>query len=201
MIKSTDPAAGWARRLAALRAQAARGRRGAPPADLTEDALSLCDTVIRELAGAQLTNDILRADLRTADAAWDHLFDTMPTACLMTDGASAILQANRVASGLLNVSASHLKGRDLLVYSQDREAFLTLLSQLSRNGGTELRARLMVRPRERKPTLVQLHVVPAYGREGAWLWALTPASAEAADLSLGIPADADHELTRLSDIA
>lgn len=199
MINPTDPASSWARRVAALRAQLAKGRCGAPSTDLAEDALFMCETVIRELAGTQLTNDRLRADLRTAEAAWDHLFEMMPTACLLTDSTSAILKANRAAGLLLNVSATHLSGRDLVVFSQDREAFRVLLDELVRNGGSALRARLMLRPRERRPTLVQLHVVPATGRDGAWVWNVTRASVET-PASLGMAASADHELAHLSDI-
>lgn len=66
---------------------------------------------------AQLTHDRLRADLRVAEAAWDHLFDVMPTGCLLTDESRSILKANRAAGVLLNVSAPHLRGRALLVDS------------------------------------------------------------------------------------
>lgn len=200
MINPTDAASSWARRVATLRAQLAKGRRGAASADPAEDALAMCETVIRELAGAQLTNDRLRKQLHTADAAWNQLFDRMPGACLVTDSTSAILKANRAASLLLNASPAHLKGRDFLVFSEDREAFRLLLNELGRNGCTEPRARLRLRPRERKPTLVQLSVVPAVGGDDAWLWNVTPVSDEAA-LSAEIAVSADHPLARLSGTA
>ena len=121
MIEPTDSASSRAKRVAILRAQAARRSRGAAPSDVAEEALSICDALIRELAVAQRVSDQLRADIRAADAAWDHLFQIMPSAGLLTDRASVILNANRAASQLLNVSATHLKGRELLVFSQDRE--------------------------------------------------------------------------------
>jgi len=193
MIDSTDAASGWARRLASLRREAARHRRGAAPCDLAEEALSMCEALIRELAGAQLTQDGLRADLRLAEAAWAHLFDLIPSACLLTDGGSTILRANRAAGVLLNVSATHLKGRELLVFSQDRETFRALLKELDRNGSTELRARLTLRPRERKPAVMQLQVVPSPGRDHAWLWIVTPATGADGAPSLETPVLAERD--------
>lgn len=200
MIAPADAASNWARRVAALRTQATmRDRSGAAANDLAETALAMCDALVRELAGAQLTRDQLRADLRAADAAWDHLFDAMPCACLLTDRAGVILKANRAASALLNMSASHLKRRELLVFSHDRETFRALLAEVQRNPGAELRARLLLRPRERKQTMTQLHVLPAPGRDDAWLWLATPAAADTTpSLEIAFPAD-DDQLAPLPD--
>jgi PAS domain-containing protein len=198
MIDPTDALSGWARRLATLRKEAAKRSRDAAPSDLIDEALSMCEALVRELAGAQLTRDQLRADLRVADAAWDHLFDMVPCACVLTDSASLILNANRAASVFLNVSATHLKGRKLLVFSQDRETFRAVLEELDRNRSTELRARVMLRPRERKPTVMQLHVLRAPARDNAWLWIVTPATAADATPSLEIAFPPDDELVRFS---
>lgn len=181
MIGPTDSASSWARRVATLRTQTARRRPGTESGDVAEEALSMCDALVRELAGAQLVRDQLRAEIRAADAAWDHLFEVMPSAGLLTDSESLILNANRAASLLLNVSATHLKGRELLVFSQDRQTFRALLRQMAQERGTELRAGLLLRPRERKPLMTQVHVVAAPGRDQVWLWIVTPAAA-AADL-------------------
>jgi len=194
MIDPTDVASGWARRLASLRRESAKRRRGTAQCELAEEALSMCEALIRELAGAQLARDGLRADLRAAEAAWAHLFDLMPSACLLTDGGSSILKANRAAGVLLNVSATHLKGRELLVFSQDRDTFRALLKELDRNGSTELRARLTLRPRERKPAVMQLQVVPSPGRDRAWLWIVTPATGAEGTPSLEIPMLAQRHL-------
>jgi PAS domain-containing protein len=194
MSDPIDTASDWAKRLATLRKEAARRSGSAARSELTQEALSMCDALVRELAGAQLTRDRLRADLRIADDAWDHLFDVMPGASLLTDAAGSILKANRAASVLLNVGATHLKGRDLLVFSQDRETFRSLLLELNRNHGAELRARLMLRPRERKPAMMQFHVLPAPGRDGTWLWIVTPATGAGVSPSLEIALPAHDEL-------
>ena len=54
----------------------------------------------------------------------------MPGACLVTDGLGSILYANRAAGAFLNVSGKHLKDRQLLVFSADRQAFGTLMQRL-----------------------------------------------------------------------
>jgi PAS domain-containing protein len=191
MIEPTDSSSAWARRVATLRAHTARRSAGAALSDVAKEALSICDALIRELAGAHLVRDQLRADLRIADAAWDHLFQVMPSACVLTDSTSVILNANRAASLLLNVSAAHLKGRELLVFSQDRQTFRALLQDMEQSRSSELRAELLLRPRERKPMMTHVHVVAAPGRDEAWLWIVTPVRAGAAALDIEQPARAE----------
>ena len=98
----------------------------------------------------------------------------MPAACVLTDQGGSILKANRAAGALLNVAPAHLKGRPLLVFAEDRETFRVLLTEMGRNGSTELRARVMLRPRERKPTPTQLQVLPSPRDEQEWFWIVTP---------------------------
>lgn len=177
MMYRAEPASSWARRLADLRAQASRRSRPVQPSEVADEALSICEALVRELAGAQLTCERLRADVSAADAAWDHLFHVMPSACVLTDSAGVILSANRAASGFLNATATGLKGRELLVFSQDREIFRTLLKEIQQNVSSEMRAELMVRPRDRKPLMTRLHVVAAPDRDRGWLWMMTRAVA------------------------
>jgi PAS domain-containing protein len=199
MIDPTVVSSGWARRLAALRREAGKRSRGAAASDVTEEALSMCEALVRELAGAQLAHDRLRADLRVAEAAWDHLFDVMPTGCLLTDESGSILKANRAAGALLNVSATHLRGRALLVFSEDREAFRALLTELRPNCSTELRARMLLRPRERKPALMQLQVIPSPRRDQEWFWIVAPATGAEATPFLEIPLLPHGDLARPPD--
>ena len=173
MTNTIDPVSHWIRQLADIRAQAAKRRRIDPSSDLTESALSICDAVVRDLAGARLECDRLRAEIRAADAAWEHLFDAMPGACLLTDGAGFILSANRAVGTLLNLSAKHLKDRELVVFSEERGAFQAILQRLGRSGD-DIRETLTFRPRERKPAAVQVVVKPLTSRPGLWLWFLTP---------------------------
>jgi len=175
MIKVADPIRRWTRQLAELRAQAVKGPRAEAAAELIANALAACDSLLRDLAGTHLECDRLRAEVRTRAAAWDHLFDVMPAACVLTDNAGAILNANRPAGMLLNLSAKALKGRELMVFSEDRQAFETLLQVLAASGDDELRATVAFRPRDRKPADIDVVIVPVPQEPpGCWLWFLAP---------------------------
>ncbi len=180
MTTSIDPVPQWTRQLTLFRSQFAQlSKRGGVgrSADLIESALSTCDSLIRDLAGAKLECDRLRAAVRAADDAWDHLFEIVPGACLLADGAGWIVDANRLAGSLLNVSAKHLKGRELRIFAEDRAAFATLLRRLDHRRDWECRATLTFRPRERKPAAMDLVIRPlSGGYEGTWIWFLTTAT-------------------------
>lgn len=170
----TDPVPHWTRQILLLRSEFSQlSRRGGAgkAGDLVESALSACDSLVRDLAGAKLECEHLRAELRIGDAAWNRLFDIIPVACLLTDTAGLILNANHAAGVLLNVSAKHLRNRELLVFTEDRDAFGTLLGRLNREADCEARATLTFRPRERRPTPVEV-IVRALSeeREDVWIW-------------------------------
>jgi PAS domain-containing protein len=167
-----DPVAQWMRQLGTLRSQAAKQTRGGPIDTLTNEALSLCDSLIRELAGIRLDADRLRAALRDANAATDALIQSIPTACVLTDSAGFIVDANHGAGRLLNFSAKKLLDRELVVFGEDRTAFKMLLQRLPHESGHVLET-LKLRPRERKPTSVDVRVLPAPYRPGHWLWFLS----------------------------
>ncbi len=98
------------------------------------------------------------------------------------------------------MSATHLKGRELLVFSQDRQTFRALLQEIDQKRSTELRAPMILRPRERKPLMTQVHVAPAPGRDQTWLWIVTrPAATDATALDLEWPAG--DELTSVREPA
>ena len=178
MTDQIDPVSHWTRQLGHLRAQALkRARIGPPPCgDITDTALEACDGLLRDLAGARLECDRLRAEIRTSDAAWEHLFDMLPSACLLTDSAGSIRNANRAAGVLLNLSAKRLKDRELVVFSEDRAAFSELLYRLTRSGDDEVRATLTFRHRERRPAAMQVAVKPLTSHDGLWLWFVTATS-------------------------
>jgi hypothetical protein len=78
-MTNTDPVPRRTREVAHLRAQAVKLRRESvqpPCAEVAEQALAACDSLLQDLANA-------------------GLFDAMPVACLVTDGFGSILNANR----------------------------------------------------------------------------------------------------------
>ncbi len=171
MTSATDPLSHWTRQVAVLRAQAVKRARNAPSDDLVDTVLQTCDALLQELAGAHLVNERLRAEVNAANDAWEHLFSVVPAACLLTDAIGTVLSANRPAGALLNVSAKHLKGRQLILFSEDRQAFGTLLQRVARGDEDEIRATLALRPKERRPRDVDVVVVSTpVERSTLWLW-------------------------------
>src|SRR5687768_16309797 len=131
MTNTIDPVPHWTRQLAQLRLQAARRARisQVPCGEIIDGAFEICDGLLRDLAGARMECEQLRRDVRTADNAWEHLFDAVPGACLLTDSAGLILNANPAAGALLSLSPKRLKDRELVVFSEDREAFAALVQR------------------------------------------------------------------------
>ena len=113
MTDRTNPVQYWTRELGHLRGRVLRfrGRTAEPDdGDLTEAALAAADSLLRELAGAQLECERLRAASRAQTAEWERLFDAMPCAWVITDRAGSIRDANGMAGVLLNLSVRHLRG-------------------------------------------------------------------------------------------
>ncbi len=175
-IERTRP---WTRELANLRGRAAKcgprsGSQLNPVAQVTEDSLATCESMLQELAAGYLECDRLRGDVRAEADAWEHLFIAMPLACVVADRNGCILDANHACGVLLNLGPKRLRGRNLLVFSRDRTAFMTLVGEAA-DQTASITASLMFRPRERKPLSVTVLVVPPLpDSPGAWLWFLTP---------------------------
>jgi PAS domain S-box-containing protein len=129
-------------------------------------------SVIEQLQGAQeqLVEsrgqlDAAREELqRERDRYW-QLFDTAPEAYLVTGPQSQILEANRAAAELLNISQRFLIGKVLSVFVCDnRQRFLTQAASLAQVGGSA-DWMLRFRPRERAPIEVAARVVSS-GADG-----------------------------------
>jgi PAS domain S-box-containing protein len=112
---------------------------------------------------------------RQYEKYWE-LFDAMPDAYLVTKPDSAILEANRAAAELFNVSQRFLIGKQLSVFvCQDRSGFLKVLESLGdRTRATELPFRL--RPRERAPLDVSATI---RADAGSIRWVVRPVEAGA----------------------
>ena len=168
----------WTRRLGQLRASASKLQRGKAPDDeesaLLQEALATCDTLLQDLAGAQLALERMQADCRAEISAHEDLLRRMPLASLTTDAEGNIVELNEAAAVLLNTSAKGLYGRRLVHFIDDREAF----NSIWRSALVE-RARvtsvLVLRPRERAPRPVQALIEPALSQNPAgWTWFLLP---------------------------
>ena len=121
-------------------------------------ALAELNTLLEELrlAEARLVErrqriEQLQAALRDQQAKYWELFDDMADPSLVTERDTTILEANRAAVGLLNVSQRYLVGKTLSLFvCEDRARLLGQSGQLVKNqDSTELLLKL--RPRERPP--------------------------------------------------
>jgi PAS domain-containing protein len=176
-VSDKDACRRWTIAISQLKSRAAKVRRAGVPqdtVDLVEQSLSLCDAIIRDLAGAGLQLDESRVKLDSHIALWTHLFDEMPTACVETDASGVILGANRAAAVLFNTSVKHLTARLLMHFAEDRDQFGQLLRELSAES-VRHRCGLIIRPRERAPVhMVATVVVRSPGDVSSWLWFFTP---------------------------
>ena len=174
----------WMRVLGALRARALKVRRPDPTAAdaldaILTDTLAASDSLLHELAGAHLEADEIRRRLQAETLNRQYLFDQIPVACVTTDRNAVILAANQPAAEFFNVSPKHLRGRMLLHFAADREAFGRLLDTLPLDG-ERVQAPLPIRPRERSLSkLNALIVKEETGQASSWLWFLTEAAAAA----------------------
>jgi hypothetical protein len=177
MIESTASTARWSRELAHLRTRALKARpaaSGTVTPGLTEDTLGMCDSLLRDLAGAYLHCERLHARIHIEVASWERLFDVMPGACVLTDRAGAILNANHAAGALLNIAPRYLRSRDLLVFTDARDLFRSVLERIACSP-EDVRITLTLRPRERKPVKADVLVVPlSRNQPDLWLWFLGP---------------------------
>jgi PAS domain-containing protein len=177
-VSDKDVCRRWTIAIAQLRSRAAKVRRGASPevVEVIDQSLTLCDSVVRDLAGTGLQFDAFKLKLDSQSALWSHLFEEMPAACVETDASGIIFNANRAAASMLNTSVKHLGARLLLHFAEDRDQFGGLIRGLSAGDGSRNQASLTIRPRERAPLAVEATVIPRTpGDSSSWLWFFTPA--------------------------
>ena len=176
MLPPNTPGRRWVLTIAQLRHRAAKARRASANAEafeIVDEALTLCDSIVRELAGTGMAFDEYKLKLDAQSALTAQLFDEMPIACVETDPSGVIRGANREAGRLFNTSGKHLAARLLLHFSEDREHFGRFLRTLS--GDCASRDSLVIRPRERAPLHADVTVIPRVaGDPSVWLWFFTP---------------------------
>jgi PAS domain-containing protein len=184
MMADPDGVRRWTRVIETLRTRALKVRRHAPittgtPDAILDEALESCAGLLQDLAGAHLLSDQLRREVRAERENRQYLLEQMPIACITTDEAGVIQNANQPAAELFNISAKHLRGRLLLHFSADRQAFGELLRSLPGPGG-QIAAVVPVRPRERGLAKLSALIVPETAAgPSSWLWFLRPVTATA----------------------
>jgi PAS domain-containing protein len=142
---------------------------------------------LKELGAAleelQVANDHLLAQLDELGAArvrandmarrLEEFVQVLPLACIWTDHAGAILEANDAAASLLNVARPRLAGKPLMLFLGDRPSFFDALQALSEPGAGAMDLSMQVRPRERRPRHARL-TVHALKEDSRLCWFVRP---------------------------
>lgn len=135
------------------------------PPRILRQALHELSLTIEELQVAQeqlvenrLLLETAREELkRERDKYW-QLFDSAPDAYLVTGPQSEIVEANKAAADLLNISQRFLAGKNLSVFVCDERArFIAQAARVAQTGGSA-DWMLRLRPRERAPIEVAARV-------------------------------------------
>jgi PAS domain S-box-containing protein len=149
------------------------------PAPLLTKTLAELGTALEEVrvAHEQLVDsrtriEQLQAELRQRSDKYWQLFDAMAEAYLVTKPDSTILEVNRAAAQLFNVSQRFLTGKTLSVFvCEDRTQFLATSARAAA-ADAPMEMLLKLRPRERAPLTVSAQVT---GDAAGLRWVLRPA--------------------------
>jgi PAS domain-containing protein len=160
-------------RLAALTDRVSRAGKvdaGLPASSLQElrNALDELQTATEQLICAADAVALLRREATRDADRYRDLYEQLPVPCVLTTSDGLIENANRLASKLLNVGSPHFKRKPLFLYLPQRDTFFDLLQQVQKPGGG--RARMSLRPRDRKPLAVDVTVT---SMRGELCWVLT----------------------------
>jgi len=98
-----------------------------------------------------------RVDAQGAEMRYEELREALPTASLFTDEAGVVLGANAAAGDLFNISSRHLRGKPMMLFVSDRDAFGRLLRAAQPDVGPVM-TDLTIRPRDRKPRRLPVQV-------------------------------------------
>lgn len=120
-----------------------------------------------------------RGEAQGAEARYDELRESMPTASLFTDDTGVVLGANTAAGELFNISSRHLRGKPLMLFVSDRDGFGRLLKAAQPERGP-VATELTIRPRDRKPRRLQVQVQHLTAHQcRCWFFLESPVPAEA----------------------
>jgi PAS domain-containing protein len=158
-----------------LQRRAQNGRERSP---LLTRALAELETALEELrvAHEQLIEtrarlERIQGELRSEKERYWQMFDALPDAHVVSKADSTIVEANRVAAQLLNVSQRFLIGKSLSVFvCEDRARFIDAVNRIAADGGT-LDLPIRLRPRERAPLTLSATV---HGEGDLLRWRLKP---------------------------
>ncbi|MBI5115305.1 PAS domain S-box protein, partial [Candidatus Poribacteria bacterium] len=132
------------KRISSLRDAASKGRKRSKEAE-AEVLLDELSTALEELQAAQEELHQKSEEIVSTHHAaeqerlrYQELFEFAPGGYLVTDSSGTILEANRQAASLLNITPESLCGKPLSVFiaKDERAIFFSRFSELAHGGGT-----------------------------------------------------------------
>jgi len=161
------------------------------PGSVATRTLAELGTALEELRVAQeqiIENrrrmEEMQSELASQLTKYCELFDEMPDPYVVTRPDTTILEVNRAASELFNVSQRFLAGKTLSVFvCEDRGRFLDESTRIARDKSTA-DLQLKLRPRERAPQCVTARV-RGDGTNLRWIFRLARAQSPAASPATG----------------
>ena len=153
-----------------------------------EESMRELERALEELQGAQdrLVEqreelEVIRVELQREREKYWQLFDGAPEPYVVTGPELQIMDANRAASEMLNISQRFLNGKSLSIFvCKDRGVFMSNTARIVTTGGTGEWI-LRIRPRERAPLDIVARVVVNQASANASLhWIFRPSPAASA---------------------
>lgn len=136
-----------------------------------ENALEEVRVAQEQLIESRRRNEELQEELRRGYQKYWQLFDEMPQAYLLTRTDSTILEANRAAAELVNVSQRFLVGKTFSVFvAEDRSRFLRQIAAAAEGDGN-MALDFVLRPRERAAVAVSAKM---QADKGTLRWIINP---------------------------
>ncbi|MEA5503503.1 ATP-binding protein [Halotia wernerae UHCC 0503] len=137
------------------------------PQNPTAEAFEELQIALEELKIACEELEATRAIVEKERQRYQELFDFAPDGYLMTDIYGNILEANRAAALLLNISQRFLIGKPLVTYiaQSDYQAYFAHLNQLQQFD-QDIEWEVLLKPRAQAPFYVALRVVNVRNQQG-----------------------------------
>ena len=139
-----------------------RAESVAPSPNVVRSALKELNECLEEL---QVANEELHRQVEAAaalnlhsqekEAQYEEFRGAVPIACVFTASTGDIEDANPAAANLLNVTAPHLEGRSLALFTTDRVKFKEALGALNAGLMEVVELENVLRPREKRPRPVR----------------------------------------------
>ena len=112
-------------------------------------------SALEEIRVAHVELQRARDEAESERQRYHELFDSAPDGYLITDQYGKILELNRVAARMLNITSGYIIGKPMIVYlsSPDRKTFFRAIGDLLKRNQIETECTLTLMPRQQAPPI------------------------------------------------